>query len=169
MRTLAKLTWIELKLFAREPMALVFTFGFPIVVLVSLVGSFRPNDPAFGGARPADYYLASYVAVVIAAVGLVALPVRLATYRERGVLRRFQATSVPAWALISAQVVVGLVMAALGGAVLVVIGKLAYGASLPSSAGLAGVAFVLSALGLIAFGLLLGSLAGSARSAQAVG
>jgi hypothetical protein len=50
MKTLAKLTWIEVKLFAREPIAVVFAFAFPLVVLLVLAGVFgsEPN-PDFGG------------------------------------------------------------------------------------------------------------------------
>jgi ABC-2 type transport system permease protein len=168
-RALAKLTWIELKLFAREPFALVFTFAFPLVVLATLVGSFEPDDPAFGGARPSDYYLASYVGVVIAAVGLVALPVHLAAYRERGVLRRLRASRVPAAAVLAAQAVVGLVMTLLGGAVLVVAGRAVYGAALPSSPAGVALAVVGGTLGFLALGFLVAGLAGSARAAQAIG
>jgi ABC-2 type transport system permease protein len=169
MRTFRKLTVVELKLFAREPLALVFTFAFPLVVLMTLIGSFEPNDPAFGGARPSDYYLASYVAVVIGAVGLVSLPVHVAAYRERGVLRRFRASSVPAWTVVGSQVVVGLVMATLGAAVLVAAGSLLFGAALPASAGGAAVAFVASTLTFLAIGFLLGSTVRTARGAMAVG
>jgi ABC-2 type transport system permease protein len=177
MTALKKLTWVELKLFAREPLALVFTFGLPLVVLVSLVGSFDPGDPAFGGARPSDYYLASYVAVVIGAIGLIAVPVHVAAYRERGILRRLRASSVPPWTSLGAQAAVGLltavaggaVLVVAGGAVLVVAGRLPYGAALPASTGRVALAFVLSTLSFLTVGFLLGSLAGSARSAQAIG
>jgi hypothetical protein len=53
----------------------------------------QPGDPAFGTADPSDYYLASYVGVVIGALGLVVLPAHVAAYRERGVLRRLRASS----------------------------------------------------------------------------
>jgi ABC-2 type transport system permease protein len=134
MRTLRKLTWVELKLFAREPVAVIFTFGFPLVLLLVLIASFgtEPDDEAFGGLRPSDYYLAAYVAVVIAAIGLVALPVHMASYRERQILRRFKASSVPAWSMLGAQAIVGLLMAALGGSVLVVAGRLAYARRCPA-------------------------------------
>lgn len=169
MHTLRKLTWIELKLFTREPFALIFTFVFPLVVLVVLFGSFEPNDPEFPGASPRDYYLASYVGVVIAAVGLISLPVHIAAYRERGILRRFRASSVPAWSVVGAQMIVGLLMATLGSVLLVVVGKLAYDASLPASYGRVAVAFMLSTLSLLAVGTLLASLTRNARSAQAIG
>ncbi len=169
MRTFWKLTWLELKLFAREPIALVFTFAFPLVVLVVLIGSFEPGDPAFGGARPSDYYLASYVAVVIGAIGLIAVPVHVATYRERGILRRFRASSVSASTVLGAQLIVGLLTAAIGGVALVAVGNLGYGAALPRSVAGVLVAFVVSTLAFLTTGFLLGSLLPGARAAQAVG
>ncbi len=33
MRALTKLTWVELKLFIREPFAVIFMFAFPLVSL----------------------------------------------------------------------------------------------------------------------------------------
>ncbi|MGI8904478.1 MAG: hypothetical protein ACR2IP_12690 [Solirubrobacteraceae bacterium] len=74
MHALRKLTWVELKLFAREPFSLIFTVAFPIVLLIVLIGTFKPRDPAFGGHHPSDYYLATYIGVVIGAIGLISLP-----------------------------------------------------------------------------------------------
>ena len=55
MRLLAKLTFVELKLFVREPISLVFTFAFPLVVLVELFGVFGDQPAfAFNYARPND-------------------------------------------------------------------------------------------------------------------
>ena len=45
-------------------------------------------DPAFDHANSSHWYVASYLTVVIAAVGLAVLRVHVASYRERGVLRR---------------------------------------------------------------------------------
>lgn len=169
MRALSTLTWVELKLFAREPFSLIFTLAFPIVLLIVLIASFAPNDPAFGGHQPADYYLAAYIGVVIGAVGLIALPVHLATYRERGVLRRFQASSVPTWVVIGSHLITGLVMAALSSIVLFVAATILYGASLPQEIVPVAGAFVLATLSFQSIGFLLGSLMRTARATQAVG
>lgn len=169
MRTFGKLTWVELKLFVREPAAAIFTFAFPLIVLVVLINSFEPDDEAFGGAAPSDYYLASYVGVVIAAIGLVAVPVHVAAYRERGILRRFRASAVPAASVLGAQVVVALVMAALGAVVLTVAGSAGYGAALPESPFGVALAFALGTLSFLALGFLLAMLVPTARAAQAVG
>lgn len=169
MSTLIALTQAELRLFLREPFALVFTFVFPLVVLLAMFGSFSPGDPQFAGAAPNDYYLASYVVIVIAAIGLISLPVHLATYAERGVLRRFEASGVPLVAVLGAQLVVGGLMAAAGSAVLVVVGALAFGAALPESPVSVLAAFVLSSLAFLSAGLLVARVTRTARAAQAAG
>jgi ABC-2 type transport system permease protein len=169
MRNLAKLTWIELKLFVREPFAVIFTFAFPLVVLLVLMGSFNADDDGFGGARPADYYLASYVGVVIGAVGLIAIPVHIGSYRERGILRRFRASQVPVWQVLGAHLVVGFLMAALGGIVLIVAGKAIYDAKLPEAPVATIASFVIAAASFLGIGLLIAAVTNSARSAQALG
>ena len=169
MRALLKLTWVELKLFVREPFSLIFTLAFPIVLLVVLIGSFKPNDPAFGGQQPANYYLATYIGVVIGAIGLIALPVHLATYRERGVLRRFQASGIPTWAIIGSHLITGLAMAAASSIVLVLAAVTIFGAALPRAISPVLGAFVLATLTFQSIGFLIGSLIRTARAAQAVG
>lgn len=169
MHAFAKLTWVELKLFAREPFAVIFTFAFPLLVLVVLTGSFRPDDEGFGGTRPSDYYLASYVGVVIAAVGLIALPVHVATYWERGILRRFRASSITQWMVVGAQIVVGMLMAVVGSVILIIVGRLAYDAKFPEAPWLALLGFIVSASAFLGVGVVLGAVTRNARAAQAVG
>ena len=81
---------------------------------------FDDDDPNFEGALPSDYYVAAYIGVVIAAIGLVMLPVHLASYRERGVLRRFDVSRYPRWALPAAWILVAMVITAVAVAVLLV-------------------------------------------------
>jgi ABC-2 type transport system permease protein len=169
MRTLAKLTWIEVKLFAREPIAVVFAFAFPLVVLLVLAGVFAEPDTGLGGFTGIDYYVPGYLAVVIASIGLIGLPVHLASLRERGVLRRLRASSVSMTSVFGAQTAVHVAMAALGGAVLLVAASLVYDVHAPSSVAGVALGFGVGALSFVALGFLLGSLAPTARAAQAIG
>jgi ABC-2 type transport system permease protein len=169
MRTLAKLAWVEVKLFAREPIAVVFAFAFPLVVLLVLAGVFGEPDTALGGFSGIDYYVPGYLAVVIASVGLIGLPVHLASLRERGVLRRLRASSVSMTSVFGAQTVVHVAMAVLGGAVLLATASLVYDVHAPSSVVGVALGFGVGALSFVALGLLLGSLAPTARAAQAIG
>jgi ABC-2 type transport system permease protein len=169
MRTLSKLTWVEIKLFGREPIAVVFALAFPLVVLLVLAGAFGNDVAPFGGVRAVDYYLPGYLAVVIASVGLIGLPVHLAGLRERGVLRRLRASSVPMSTVFGAQVIVNFVMATVGAAVLLVAASLIYEVHAPSSSAGVAVAFAVGTLSFLALGILIGSLARTARVAQAIG
>ena len=112
----------ELKLMIRDPLVLTFVFVFPVVTMLIIGGSFGTSpDPAFDGVNPAHWYVASYFTVVIAATGLIMLPVHLASYRERGVLRRFAAAGFPQWSFALAQLAVGLTAIAVGSAILLAV------------------------------------------------
>jgi ABC-2 type transport system permease protein len=169
MRSLLRLAATELRLFVREPMVLTFVFAFPVLTVLILGGVFDDDDPNFEGALPSDYYVAAYIGVVIAAIGLVMLPVHLASYRERGVLRRFEVSRYPRWALPAAWVLVALAITLVAVAVLLLTGQLVYG--LPEPDNLLGVVVgaVLGALAFISIGIALGMALPSARSAQGLG
>lgn len=167
--SLARLVATETRLFLREPVGLVFVVAFPALTALVIGGSFEPGDPAFGGATPSDYYIAAYLGVVLAAVGLIMLPVHLATYRERGVLRRFDASPFPSWALPFAWMIVASALTGIGIASLLVATQLAFGVPAPSDPVGTVVAVVVSAFAFINVGILLGLALPSARAAQSLG
>ena len=177
MRLLVRLAWVEAKLFLREPLTVIFTFAFPFFMLVVLAGVFGNDvdfsDPedikAWTGVGPVDYYAPAYVALVIASVGLVALPLRLATYRERGVLRRFRAAGFPLSAVLGSQVVVAIALVVIGGTGITLAARFFYGAGLPESWPLVFAAFALGAICFSAIGIALGAVLPSSRAAQGAG
>jgi len=169
-RSVAKLAWVEIKLFTREPLALLFTLAFPLVVMIVIAGVFAASGgPVFGGVNGSEYYVAGYIGIVIGSIGLVSLPAHLAAYHERGILRRFRASSIPIWAVFGTQAIVSLVVAIASSLLLVLVALLFYRFDLPRSFSAVALGFVVSALGFLALGLLLATLSRSARVAQAVG
>lgn len=169
MNGIRKLTWIEIKLLVREPFTVLFVFVFPLVVLLVIAGVFEGDDGAFGDATPTNYYVAGYIGTVIAALSLVGIPVHIATYRERGILRRLVASSVSSYAWLVSQMIVGLALAAVGATVLVAAAVLIYDVRSPASAGGVVLSFLIATLAFVAVGLLLGMLMPTARSAQGIG
>ena len=171
MRTILATIGIELKLFLREPLTLAFVLVLPLIVLYVLNGVFgNQADPeVYAGVGPADFYLSAYIALTVVTVGVLALPVHLAGYRERGVLRRFHASGLPRTALVTAHVVVALLLGTVGSILLVVTSRLGYDVHLPASWPLAIAAFVLVTLTFAALGTLLGAVMPTARSAQGLG
>ncbi len=169
-----KLAWLETKLLVRDPLTLVFTFAFPLIMLFVLAGVFGNSTAGrtkviYRGVGAIDYYVPAYVALVAAAIGLVSLPVHLASYRELGVFRRFRASGIPAWSVLTAEVVVAFGLT-LVGAVLVVSSTAAvYANKEPQSLAGVLVVFVLVTVMFATIGILLGAVLPNARSAQALG
>ena len=165
-----RLVQAELKLMTRDPLVLTFVFAFPIVTMLIIGGAFGTTpDRAFDFVNPAHWYVASYLTVVIAATGLVMPPVHLASYRERGVLRRFAAAGFPRWSFAIAQLVVGLITTLVACVLLVAVAAPVYGVPALHDAWRVAAALALGAVGFVSLGVLLGTLLPSARSAQAVG
>jgi ABC-2 type transport system permease protein len=166
-----RLAWLEGKLLLREPITLVFVLALPLVMMVVMLGVFSDAaDPSvFMGVEAKNYYMGAYVAAVVAALGVINLPTHLATYRERGVLRRFEASSIPRWSLMGAHTLVMVVLAGIGAVIVVGSAKAIYGVKNPADPGLVVAGFLLAALTFAAFGTLLGVVMPTARAAQGIG
>jgi ABC-2 type transport system permease protein len=177
MRLLAKLSWIEAKLFVREPLSMIFTFAFPFFMLFVLAGVFGNEVEAPGsedfeiwrGVGPTDYYAPAYVVLVTASIGVIALPMRLATYRERGVLRRFHAAGLSQLVVLGSQVVVATVLVVIGAIGIAIAARVFYGALLPENWITSVAAFLLGLVCFISIGLALGAVMPTSRAAQGAG
>ena len=129
----------------------------------------RATTPASRAQWPSDFYIAAYFGVVIAAVGLIMLPVHIASYREGGVLRRFDAAGFPRWAFPVSQIVMGALFIAVGAVILLTTAMLAYGLPAVEDVPRTMTGIAVSSLMFISIGVLLGMLLPNARAAQAVG
>jgi ABC-2 type transport system permease protein len=165
-----RLTATNLRLMAREPMVAVGTIGFPLVTVLVLAGVFgQVPDPEFGGVAPDDHYLAGYIGVVLGAMGLITLPVHIATGRELGVLRRFRASGVSAGVQVASDVLLGAVLGTIAVAIVLPAGVAVYGIRAPvDPLGVIGW-YIAGLFCFIAIGCALGSVAPTARSATAIG
>ncbi|MBI3768538.1 MAG: ABC transporter permease [Deltaproteobacteria bacterium] len=170
MRGIAKLTWVEAKLFCREPLAAFFTLVFPVILLL-VFGSIFGNAPVpdYEGFGFVDASIPGYAALIIATSGLLSLSTAVAGYREQGVLRRLHVTPLHPGAVLLAQIVVMFAMTTIGMGLLVAIGRAIFALKCPGSVPLICVGFVFSCLCFFALGIALASAVSSVRTAQAVG
>jgi ABC-2 type transport system permease protein len=171
MRSLLKLTWVEVKLFVREPTTVVFTLALPIIFLLVMGGVFgnTPSPDIYRGVGAMNYYVPSYYGLVMMAIGTVALPIHLTGYRERGILRRYRASSFSVWSVLGSQLIVTFVIAVAGSLLVTVVSLIAYSPDLPKMPALLAPAFILGTVIFASFGFLLGAILPSTRSAQGVG
>jgi ABC-2 type transport system permease protein len=158
MRSLSKMTWMEAKLFLREPVGAFFTLVFPLMFLF-LFGSISGNEPTpmFGGQR------------TIGTTGLMSITITMATYRENGVLRRLRTTPVSPLVVLAAQVIVVFAMTSLGMLLLIAAGKLVYQVGFEGNTFSVLAGFVLSSLSFFGIGFILAGTMPTARSAQTAG
>lgn len=169
-RTALRLTRLELRLLLREPMVTVSLIGFPVATVLVLAGVFgQAPDPEFAGVAPDDHYIAGYVGVVLAALGLITIPVHLASHRELGVRRRLRSAGLSAGAVVTSEILLGAVLGTLAAGVVVLLGAAVYGLTAPQDP-LGVLAWFLVGLAMfIAVGAALGSVLASGRAANALG
>lgn len=167
---LARIAVVEAKLLLRDTGTWVMAVLLPTLILLILgaIPGLRMPNEAFGGARFIDLFVPSLVVITLAILGVNTMPIRLATYREKGVLRRLSATPVHPAALLIAQLVLNVAMAIVAVLVLIAVGNLAFQIPLPQHLPGFLAAFLLGMSSLFALGLMVAALAPSSRSATAI-
>jgi ABC-2 type transport system permease protein len=169
-RAVPRLTLLELRLMLREPMVIIGLLGLPLIAMIVIGGVFgQTPDPEFGGVPPDDYYVASYLGVVVASLGLVTLPAHIATSRELGVTRRYRASGLSAGTIVATQLSLGLVLGLTASAVVVATGHAVYDLQAPDQLGAVLAWFALGLVCHIAIGGALGLMVKTGRAANALG
>src|SRR5215472_13970887 len=125
---LCKLTWLEIKIFLREPLGAFGSILFPILVFV-IVGRFAGGLLKSGSLSTAGFLrvgLPVFISVLIALSGVLSLVTIISIYREGGILKRLRATPLRPQTILTAHVLVKLTLTALTMALTVLAGKRYY-------------------------------------------
>ena len=169
MRTFATLTRVETALMVREPAALFFIFALPLILLTLNGAAGNEPQAALGGAGLIDVLVPGLLLLVMCTSGLMGLPETLASYRERGFLRRLRVSPLRPWQILGAHAATHLAIAVIGLMLVVGVATFAFDLNAPASWGLAAAAIGTSAVAVIALGFLLAAVAPTVRTTQAVG
>src|SRR5579864_3398503 len=171
LRGLWKLTWIETKVFLREPLGALGTIGIPVLVFV-VVGRMM-------GARlsPATLATNSFIGVglpvlasiLIAISAVLSLVTIISIYREGGILKRLRATPLRPQTILSAHVIVKLLLTAVTLALMFLAGQRYFppGANVPWFSFT--IALLISTWSILSIGFLIASIVPTARFAQPIG
>ncbi len=170
MKSLLRMTWMETKLFLREPVGTFFTLVFPLMLLF-LFGAIFGNEPnpTFGGRGTIDISMPIYTAMIIGTTGLMSTTITMATYRENGVLRRLRTTPISPLTVLVAQVTVVFLMTTIGMLLLVAAGKFIYHVQFEGDVLSVFGGFVLCCLSFFGIGFIIAGTMPNARTAQVVG
>ena len=170
MRGLWQLTWLELKIFLREPLGALGTVLMPALAVfgAGLAGnSIAPSR--FAASEFARVGLPVLAATLMAISAVLSLVTIIAVYREGGILKRLRATPLRPATIVAAHVLVKLLLTAATLVLLALLGRRVAspppGASLVSFA----VALLFSTAAILSLGFLLASVVRTARFAQPFG
>lgn len=169
MKGFIELTKIEFKLLIRNFISTFFALAFPSLMLLIFGGIFG-NKPSqvLNGHGTVDVSVPAYTGLIIAVAGIMSLPLTIATYREKKVLKRFMATPMSAFDLLISQIVVNFFMTVIGMIILIIVGKAIFGLHFLGEFVPIAIAFVVSVLSTFSLGLLIASVSPNARSATAI-
>src|SRR5579863_923703 len=123
-----KLTWLEIKIFLREPLGAFGSILFFVLVFV-VVGRVLGGRVASGSNAVAGFVrvgLPVLASVLIALSGVLSLVTIISIYREGGILKRLRATPLRPQTILTAHVLVKLALTVAGMALLVLAGKRYY-------------------------------------------
>ncbi|MGC4377357.1 ABC transporter permease [Fictibacillus sp. Mic-4] len=166
MNALAKLTILETKMFFRDKMQVFWTFLFP-VLMIWLFGSMF-KDGKIGGLTFAEAYVPSWIGVNIVTTAFFTLGTVLASYRETGVLRRYQSTPLKPWKILFAHTVQGTVIFAISAVILAIFGSLLFHLGMPKYLGSTLLALVISIVSFFPLALFLTSLGKNTQTSAAI-
>jgi len=166
-----KLTWLEIKIFLREPLGAVGSILFPVLVFVVagrlLGGRLKPeSNPALGFLRVG---LPVFASVLMALSGVLSLVTIIAIYREGGILKRLRATPLRPQTILAAHVLVKLALTAVSLVLLVLAGKRYYPLNVNVPIFGFAIALLISTWSILSIGFLIASIVPTARFAQPIG
>lgn len=171
LRGLWRLTWLEIKIFAREPLGFAGSVVIPVLVFIfagrfaSRAGTERrmPDIEFLNVALPV------FASILIALSAVMSLVTIIAIYREGGILKRLRATPLRPATILTAHVLVKLLFTAATLMLLFFAGRRFYpsGSDIPFVS--FSIALVVSTWSILSMGFLIASLAPSARFAQPLG
>ncbi|HEY4710595.1 MAG TPA: ABC transporter permease [Candidatus Acidoferrales bacterium] len=171
LRGLWKLTWIEIKIFLREPLGAFGTIGIPVLVFLVLGrvagGSLAPSSR--GASSFIGVGLPVFASVLISVNAVLSLVTIISIYREGGILKRLRATPLRPQTILTAHVIVKLLLTAATLALMVLAGKRYYPVGVHAPLFSFTLALLISTWSILSIGFLIASIVPTARFAQPVG
>jgi ABC-2 type transport system permease protein len=171
LRGLWKLTWIEIKIFLREPLGAFGTIGFPVVIFLVLgrVASRRLATPSLAASGFLRVGLPVLASLLIAISSVLSLVTIISIYREGGILKRLRATPLRPQTILTAHVIVKLMLTAATLALMVLAGKRYYPVGVQVPLFSFTIALLISTWSILSIGFLIASIVPTARFAQPIG
>jgi len=170
-RGLGALTWLEIKIFVREPLGVIGSVFVPVFVFLVIGRTFgaRMTGAEQGQRGLVGVDLAVFAALLISISAVLSLVTIIAIYREGGILKRLRATPLRPLTILTAHVLVKLLFTAITVTLMTFLGKRYLPVDIPIPWVTFTLATLISTLSILSLGFVLASLAPTARFAQPIG
>jgi ABC-2 type transport system permease protein len=168
-RGLWKLTWLEIKIFLREPLGALGTILIPVAIFVGLGRLAGGRRAAFTDSAMLRVDLPVFTAVVIAIGAVLSLVTIVSIYREGGILKRLRATPLRPQTILSAHVLVKLLLTAVTLFLMMLAGKRYYPVNVDAPVIAFTLALLISTTSILSIGFVIASIVPTARFAQPIG
>ncbi|MBA9086377.1 ABC-2 type transport system permease protein [Fontibacillus solani] len=156
---------IEGKLVWKGLDILIFGILMPII-LAALFGYVMSKDASSNGASMFEYSFPAVTTIGILATGVMGVPLTIADYRHRGILKRFQVTPISPLQIILAQVVIQLSSALVSFIGVTLVYTILFGYEMRGSWGLFLLAYSLVLAAMYSIGIFIGSVVPDQKSAN---
>jgi ABC-2 type transport system permease protein len=163
-----KLTWLETKIFAREPMGFVATLVMPLIVFIVMGRALGIGKPVPPSGLDIPFNPAILAAVLIAISAVQSLVSIISIYREGGILKRLRATPLSPVTILGAHVVVKLLFTVISLTLLLLAGRRLFPGVMHVNVFSFAAAVLLSTLSILSLGFLIASVVPTARFAQPI-
>lgn len=176
-RGFGRLLRTETAVWLRDFASPFFGLAFPTIILLGVgfaIPGMRepitdaPPDSVWYGLTAVATYVPTVLAMVVGTASLTVMPVTIATYREKGVLRRLSTTPMRPQGIVVAHLIINATTTVLGAALALVVGQLAFGFVVPEQTAVVVLAFVLGMGAMFALGMLVAAIAPRASAANAI-
>ena len=171
LRGLLRLTWIEIKVFLREPLGAIGSIVMPVVLYVLFGRLGRAMAPP--SRMAANNFFRNNVPVIVAILitlnAVLSLVAIISIYREGGILKRLRATPLRPWTILTAHVLVKLLLTGVTLALMLLVGRRYYPVEVDVPVVSFGIALLITTWSILSIGFLIASVVPTARFAQPVG
>ena len=160
-----KLTWVETKVFLREPLGVFGGLFIPVIAFVVLGRIEGPPSGAGPNGAPSEppFNLAIFAALLLAISAASSLVAIIAIYREGGILKRLRATPLSPVTILGSHVVVKLLFTGVGLGLLVLAGRQLLPGALDVNVPSFTAAVLLSTLSILSVGFVIAGIVPTAR------
>jgi ABC-2 type transport system permease protein len=171
LRGLWKLTWVDIKIFLREPLGAFGTIGIPVLVFVVLgrLAGRRLAPSTLAASSFIRVGLPVFAPVLISIAAVLSLVTIISIYREGGILKRLRATPLRPQIILTAHVIVKLLLTAATLALMVLAGKRYYPVGLHVPFLRFTIVLLISTWSILSVGFLIAGLVPTARFAEPIG